>query len=128
MRIFLTTILLALGVTANAGTAKLTWNHVKKDTSGAVIEINKFVVYWGLQGQPIANAINIGPPLPEVISSAGDVLTYTRTFTKPEWLPAQTICFQMTAFGMTAIESARSTQVCKRFDGPPVTPTNLIVE
>lgn len=110
-------VLLALySMNVNAGTATARWEHDSKDTSGAIVLLNKFKLYWGLQGQPITNVIEIGPPLPQPISTLNGINTYSFVTTNSEWLAHQNICFEMSALmldGTTLVESEHTPQVCK---------------
>lgn len=118
--ITITTLILSLNV--YAGTGKLGWKHDGKDTSGLTVAITKYRAYCGLQGQPLTQVTEIGPPAPgpwKIDTDGAGV--FSKTVTKAEWLPGQIVCCEITAFADT-LESAHSTQACKAFTGSPSQP------
>ncbi len=127
MKLIITVLIgLSIASAAFAGTAKISWDHDGKDTSGLAIQMTKYRVYWAQQGQPLSSIIDFGPPAPGPWKTTGGVGTFSKTMTVASWVAGQTICFEVTAFS-DVLESGHSQQVCKVFTGTPSIPTHAIV-
>ncbi len=115
-------LMIAASVASAAGTAKLTWNHDGRATDGSIVPITAFTVYWGQNGGPLTNAIQVGPPAPLPWKVVGIMSTWSKTFTNPAWVPGASMCFVMSAWS-GAQESTHTNQVCKVFPTNPNEPT-----
>lgn len=104
-----------------AGQAKITWSHDGQDITGVLVPITQFTVYWGQQGQPLSNAVQIGPPAPWPWKVVAGVSTYTKTINNAAWQPGLTFCFAMSAWTFSQ-ESSHTAQVCKTFTAAPHEP------
>ncbi len=121
MKILLLSLLLVGANAFAAGAAKLTWNCDGSATDGSHVPITQFTVYWGLNGAPLTNAIQMGPPAPLPWKMVGIMGTWSKTFTNPAWVPGSNICFVMSAWSGSQ-ESAHTNQVCKTFSTNPNEP------
>jgi hypothetical protein len=106
---------------ANAGVAKLHWTHDYRGTDGEITQLTGFNVYWGVEGTPLTNRIQYGPPMPLPWKIEGDMSHWSKTLENPAWLPGLRVCFRMTAVA-SELESAPSNTICKTFPSNPNQP------
>ena len=111
-------------VQANAGVAKLTWQHDRRATDGSTVTLTGFKIYWGMNGAALTNVVTLANPMPLPWKVENGMYTWSRTLDVPLWVPGSRVCFQASALA-TDQESDRSGQVCKDFPMNPSVP-NII--
>ena len=132
MRSLILIATLLLGVSAQAGVIQLNWKNNDKGIDGSTVVINRYFLYWGVQGSPVTNKIDLGAPPVTPISVVGDMKTFRQIMSKPEWTVGATMCFEMTAavmYGTQLVESIRSNQICRVINPlMPMSPTIVEIQ